>query len=149
MARAEDLDPEDGTDDSDALSWAGDDARGQAPPSRAPRVDDVPVAAEAAEASATQSDPVRLVGTGIFAGIFLAYTVGWILSVQSTGYAGLDLFGEIMWQFGEFLAIISAALWFATTLHLTRERRTAVRLGWLAVGVAVLVPWPILWGWLW
>ena len=50
-----------------------------------------------------------------------------------------------MWKFGEFLTIIAAALWFASTTYLTRESRTVVRFGWLAVGVLLLFPWPIIW----
>ena len=92
------------------------------------------------------SNPARLLGTGVFGGLFLAYTVGWILSVQAIGSGTTDLFSEIMWQFGEFLAIIAAALWFASTTYLTRETRTAVRFGWLALGLLLLFPWPIIWG---
>jgi hypothetical protein len=95
---------------------------------------------------AVTSNPLRLVGTGVFAGVFLAYAVGWILSVQAITSAASDLFGEVMWQFGEFLAIISAALWFAATTYLTRDESTRVRFSWLGLGVLLLFPWPIVWG---
>ncbi len=70
--------------------------------------------------------------------------VGWILSAQITGSTATDVFSQVAWQFGEFVAIISGALWFLAVLTLTRESRTRVLLGWFAIGVGVLVPWPIL-----
>ena len=148
MATTRDSDPVDDTDD-EALHWAGDEARGQAAPSLA-RAGDDPADVRDADADTdvvvVTSNPARLLGTGVFAGIFLAYAVGWILSVQAIGSGGTDLFSEIMWQFGEFLAIISAALWFASTTYLTRECTTRFRFGWLALGVLLLFPWPIVWG---
>ena len=134
-------------DDDAAYHWAGDEARGQAGPRLAQAGDDADAAdAEPTDVVVVTSNPVRLVGTGVFAGIFLGYTVGWILSVQAIGSGATDLFGEIMWQFGEFLAIVAAALWFSSTTYLTRECTTRFRFGWLALGVLLLFPWPIVWG---
>ncbi|WAB81793.1 hypothetical protein OVN18_01880 [Microcella daejeonensis] len=84
--------------------------------------------------------------TGILAGVYLMYSVGWILGIQLLSLTGPTLLIEIMYQFGEFLAIIASALWFATTIALTRDGRPAARLGWLALGTLVLVPWPFLLG---
>lgn len=150
MARVEDVDPEDGADDDAALRWAGDEARGQAGPTLATAASgtDADGSAAASETDAAPSSPVRLVGTGVFAGVFLAYTVGWILSVQAIASPATDLFSEVMWQFGEFLAIVAGALWFASTTYLTRECRTVERFGWLGLGVLLLFPWPIVWGFL-
>ena len=149
MATSRDSDPVDplvDPDDDAAFHWAGDEARGQAGPRLAQAGDEGDVHAEPTDVVVVTSNPVRLVGTGVFAGVFLAYTVGWILSVQAIGSGASDLFGEIMWQFGEFLAIVAAALWFSTTTYLTRERTTRFRFGWLALGVLLLFPWPIVWG---
>ena len=126
VARPDNPDPDEGADD-EALHWAGDEARGQAGPTLA-RTGDQPADVRDAEADTdvvvVTSNPARLLGTGVFAGVFLAYTVGWILSVQAIGSGTTDLFAEIMWQFGEFLTIVAAALWFATTTYLTRECTT-------------------------
>jgi hypothetical protein len=150
VARPENPDPDEGPDvgtDDEALHWAGDEARGQAAPSLARAGGEpVKVGDEPTDVVVVTSNPVRLLGTGIFAGVFLAYTVGWILSVQAIPSPASDLFGEIMWQFGEFLAIIAAALWFASTTYLTRECTTRLRFGWFALGVLLLFPWPIVWG---
>ena len=149
-------DPDEESDD-DAFHWAGDEARGQSAPrlrgtddgddADADQVTDavVPVAPVQRSRSAT----ALLVATGVFAGLYLAAVVGWILSVQLLSYPGIDLAGEVMWQFAEFLAMVSAALWFAAVLTLTPEgapRRGLKRFGWLVAGLALLVPWPFLLG---
>ena len=41
-------------------------------------------------------------------------------------------------------ALLAAPAWFVGTLHLTRRSRPLVRVGWLALGLGVLLPWPIL-----
>lgn len=152
--------PVEDPDDDDALHWAGDEARGQSAP-RLRGADDADphlVATTDADADAAAiAEPVRrapaatafLVATGVFAGLYLAVVVGWILSVQLLSYPGIDLAGEIMWQFAEFLAMVSAALWFAAVVSLTPDgdaRRGLKRFVWLAVGLLLLAPWPFLLG---
>lgn len=125
----------DDTDD-DALSWAGDerDAAAIAPP-------------KAREPRDADSIPAPLLITyGIIAGIYLIYTLGWIITITRSGTTLPNLLGEIMFQFGEFLAIASPALWFFAVLALTRGRKPIVRLLWLLVGLLVVVPWPFLLG---
>lgn len=82
--------------------------------------------------------------TGLLAGVYLAYSVGWILAVGTLQLQGATLLIEVMYQFGEFLAIVACALWFGAVMAFTRGGRPAVRLGWLALGALVLVPWPFL-----
>ena len=79
-----------------------------------------------------------------FGALYLALTVGWILGVQFTGSGSRELLTEILWQFGEFTAIVSAPLWFGATLTMTRWRSLGERFGWLALGSALLFPWPLL-----
>jgi len=134
-------------DDDEALRWAGDELRGGIDPltrnrvaeAGAPSVDDGMDAASAAPANLA-----RTAATVGFAVLYLAIVVGWILSVQITGSTATDLFSQVAWQFGEFVAIISGALWYLTVLTLTPDSRTGVRVGWFALGVGVLLPWPIL-----
>ena len=133
-------------DDDDALSWAGDDLRGGIDPLVRNRV------AEVAEYSVIDPDAApagpsnlgRTAATALFAALYLAVVVGWILSVQITGSTATDVFSQVAWQFGEFVAIISGALWYLAVLTLTPDSRNAVRVGWFALGVGVLLPWPIL-----
>ena len=141
--------------DDDALHWAGDEARGQA----APRLRDedreaasaasVAPAPEAVESAPVRAElGVRIVTVG-FAVVYLALTVGWVLSVQMLAYPDIDLMGEIMWQFGEFLAMVAPALWFVATLGLTPPgvaRHGLVRAGALLLGAVLLLPLPYLLG---
>ncbi|MFT4029856.1 MAG: hypothetical protein QM675_08265 [Protaetiibacter sp.] len=147
--------PEADDEEDDALHWAGDEARGQA----APRLRDDGLGADAPaepveekpDAPRTPRDTAFLVGTGAFALGYLALTIGWIFSVQLLVNPGVELLGEIMWQFGEFLAMVAPALWFAATVTLTPEgtrRRGVARMVALLVGAALLVPWPGLLYWI-
>jgi hypothetical protein len=133
-------------DDDEALSWAGDDLRGGIDPLTRNRVSTTVEASAdvVAEESRAPSSLARTAANVLFAILFLLVVVGWILSTQLTSAPSTDLFTEVAWQFGEFVAIISGALWFLTVLTLTVESRTRIRVGWFALGVAVLAPWPIL-----
>ncbi|PZQ89789.1 MAG: hypothetical protein DI534_08365 [Leifsonia xyli] len=152
-----DPEPVDETDDDEALHWAGDDARGQAAPRLRGTADAVvadPAGAAFDETPApprTPRDVAFRVGTAVFALVYLAFSIGWIYAVQLLVYPGLDLPGEIRWQFGEFLAMVAAALWFAAALSLTpegmRHRGLARMLG-LLLGALLLVPWPAIGYWI-
>ena len=134
-------------DDDDALSWAGDDLRGGIDPLTRNRVPDAPTSSldDGVDAAAASSTSVAsAVATVVFAVVYLAIVVGWILSVQITGSTATDLFSQVAWQFGEFVAIIAGALWYLAVLTLTPDARTRVRLAWFLLGVALLLPWPIL-----
>jgi hypothetical protein len=139
VARAEDVD--DSGDDSEALSWAGDEQQGR----DAPRLRDAePVVADSEpEAEEAPGSRGRSAATAAFAVPYLAVTVGWIFAVQLLTSGSASLFGEVLWQFGEFLAMLAAPLWFAATLTLTTGQRPLVRVGWLALGLGLLLPWPL------
>jgi hypothetical protein len=152
-----DPDPLDEADDDDALHWTGDEARGQA----APRLRDaVPASVTGAgidEVEAEEDTPrspadrALFAGTVLFGLVYLALSIGWISSAQLLVYPSLDLLGEIMWQFGEFLGMVAPALWFAAALTLTPEgvrRRGLTRMLGLLVGALVLIPWPSLLYWI-
>ncbi|MCY7326170.1 MAG: hypothetical protein LH605_08585 [Microbacteriaceae bacterium] len=129
--------------DDDALTWGGeseDPSYLDGPGSTAPTdgVDPEPAVPASATASAL------LVAYGIFGGVYLLYLIGWVISVQRDAFTASGLFFEIMYQFGEFLAIVSPALWFGLALLLTRGRRPALRVAWLVAGIVLLAPWPFL-----
>jgi hypothetical protein len=140
VARAGDVDDFD--DDDAALSWAGDEEQGRAAP-RLRDSDPVVVAPEAA-AEAAPGSRGRSVATGAFVVPYLVIAVGWIFAVQQLTSGSASLFAEILWQFGEFLAMLAAPLWFAAALTLTKAHRPRVRVGWLALGFVVLLPWPLI-----
>lgn len=120
-------------DDERAAGDEGQDARG---------------ASTAPVATAASADDRRrsaiTAATGLLGGVYLAFTIGWILSIDTLPLTGATLLIEVLYQFGEFLAIIAGALWFGTVMALTRGGRPAARLGWLALGTLVLVPWPLI-----
>lgn len=84
--------------------------------------------------------------TAVFAVVYVLWSVGWIIGVGLVPISGPTLVIEVLYQFSEFLAIIASALWFAATVALTPQHRLAPRLGWLALGTLVLLPWPIVLG---
>lgn len=102
--------------------------------------------ASAADARAARRRSVTTAVTGIFAGVYLMYTVGWIIGVAQLPLTGPDLLTEVLYQFAEFLAIIAPAAWLTATLVISRGRSAWHRFGWLALGTLVLVPWPFLLG---
>ncbi len=136
--------------DEDALSWAGDaDRPGGTAESPAPRQEPERAPDSVAVARAGQVEGRRLALTatlGVIAGIYLVFTVFWIIGVQLTGGSPRFLLGAIMFQFGEFLAIVCCALWFGVTIVLTRGSSFAVRILWLLAGLVVLIPWPFFLG---
>jgi hypothetical protein len=151
--------------DDDALGWGGDtdSSHVDGPPAA------VQVSAEgkkahhfaaeesagAAERSPTpgvdpdvkpQVSPVLLVTYGILAGAYLLYLAGWVVAVSRSTITLPNILGEIMYQFGEFLAIASPLLWLIAVFILTRNSRVIIRLLWLVLGLALLVPWPFVLG---
>jgi hypothetical protein len=103
---------------------------------------------EAEKATAPLSS-LALITLGILGGMYLLYTIGWAIVVARTTVTFFPLdsvFLEICFRIGQFLSIAAAPLWFASTLLLTQKRPWRSRLGWLLLGVFVLVPWPFIQG---
>lgn len=132
--------------DEDALAWAGEtDPSHVAGPTAtlAPRVEFVP--AEAPK----QTSSSLLISYGVLGGVYLIYTLGWVISVQRLSAirsGSTELLSEIMFQLGEFLAIASPAVWIAAVFILTRGRKPIVRLSWLLLGLIAVLPWPLVLG---
>jgi uncharacterized membrane protein len=124
--------------EDDALAWAGDEPV-EAPNTRTVEIVDGPPVPKPMPA-------VLLITYGILAGVYLIYTIGWVITVTRSTTTLPTLFGEIMFQLGELLAMASPAMWFAAVIVLTRERKPIVRLGLLLVGLVVVIPWPFLLG---
>ena len=127
--------------DEDALSW-GDETD----PTHVDAPAEVRASAEARQGVAPATSSTMLVIYGIFGGAYLLYVVGWIVAVQRDTITMPTLFAEIMYQFGEFLAIASPVLWIGAVLLLTTGRTPLVRLLWLVLGLLVVAPWPFILG---
>ena len=153
MARPIDPAPDADDTDDEALRWAGDEEQGRARPLLAASEDDEPAVASL-EAAGVDEDahderlraPRDVAGTVaaiLFGIVYLALTVGWIYSVQLMTAPSTNVFAEVVWQFGEFTAMVAAPIWFAAVTASTRGRAGA-RVGWFAIGLAVLLPWPVI-----
>jgi hypothetical protein len=150
--------------DDDALRWEGDDDPTLAPGWRrvgnaAPVTDasggdggaDASAEAEAsadadtdAEPERRQSGSVELVVFGVLAGVYLLYTVGWLLTAVRTTLPGTSIVADAMYQFGLWLSVLAPALWFGLVYAVVAK--PARRILWLVIGAVVLVPLPFVLG---
>ena len=130
-------------EDDEALTWGGtaDPSHDAGPATKKPKVDAAP--ATATKAAKQGPSSFLLISYGILVGVYLLYTVGWIVTMVTDNrkpFAGAVT--EVMYQAGEYLAIASPAVWFLTVLALTRRSKPIVRLLLLVLGVFLLIPWP-------
>lgn len=156
--------------DDDALSWDGDDdptlharAAGAALPtgftavgkgsdelaatpasSGSAHVDDAASDADEEREEAPQLSNAALIGLGLLGGVYLLYTIGWIIGgLRLQGVARFLVtdaaFAPFLW-----VAVAAPVLWFATVYLLTRAGKAWVRFAWLIGGALLLVPWPLL-----
>ncbi|QHC66212.1 DNA polymerase III subunit gamma/tau [Rathayibacter sp. VKM Ac-2759] len=165
---------DDGDGDDDALSWAGEGADPtlagvapravrSAPTVRASRAgdadDDLPDELredgedddETSEAEAAAASSVLLVATGVTAGLYLLYTIGWMITATrqnatiTASFSG-DALGGALYGLGLWLAVAAPATWFAAVLLGTRDSRVRTRVVWLVAGLVLLAPLPFLKG---
>lgn len=87
------------------------------------------------------STPMLLLA-GIVGGIYLLYTIGWIIGGFRLQVGALFLVPTVMYQVGIWAAVLAPALWFTAVWLLTRQSASWQRILWLLGGVALLVPWP-------
>lgn len=147
-------DPED-----DALSWEGDDAlEARRPePRRAPTPAverDAEVASATVDSGRTRADggdaadepegigTATLVLLGIFGGVYLLYTIGWVIGGVGMQAKAMFMLPAPLYLASMWIAVLAPALWFTATLMMTRGGRDWVRISALVVGAALLVPWP-------
>ncbi|WP_349899413.1 hypothetical protein [Parafrigoribacterium soli] len=121
--------------DDEALSWDG-----EADPTHVDSTTpDAAVAGNAGFAPGVSSP--MLVVYGVFGGIYLLYTVGWlIIALRGSQTTGVPL-NDIMLHLSTLLAVVAAPAWFIATLALAPTRRTWVRIAVLVLGILVLIPW--------
>ncbi|HEU4850137.1 MAG TPA: hypothetical protein VFS93_06980 [Terrimesophilobacter sp.] len=129
--------------DDEALSWAGEtDPTHVAAPASAR--DAAKTSSPSNAEARTGLGSVLLIVFGILAGIYLLYAIGWGIHAFSHSVPVAGVFPVIMYQLGEFLAIVSPLLWAGAVWLLLRK--PVWRLFWLFVGVVVLAPWPFILG---
>jgi len=154
-----------GDPDDEALRWEGDDDPTLVPgwkrvgePAERPagavahddeddaEASDRTVEPEDEPDAAMQPGSAELVLLGVFAGVYLLYSIGWLFT--ATGFAALgadDPVSSFMFTVGLWLAVLAPTLWYVTVFVSTRGRPRA-RLVWMLIGVVVLAPLPFVVG---
>ena len=93
---------------------------------------------DASEASTGIANPGLL---AIFGGLYAVWSVAWVLGIAATPtQPASSLLDAIMFQFGEFLAMVASPLWFGVVWWLTTESKVLVRVTWMVVGLVLLTP---------
>lgn len=153
------------SDSDDALNWDGDDDASLARPAPVKREkkaadEAVPAVADRAGApvedaggAAAVADPeegeestplstAMLLITGVVGGVYLLYSVGWVVGGLRLKPLANFFVADEMFVPWFVLAVAAPALWFLATWVLTRGRASWVRASLLLLGVVLLVPWP-------
>ncbi|MDX2398202.1 hypothetical protein [Microbacterium algeriense] len=143
------------SDSDDALSWDGDEVApakdGALPPGwnavgrgsdevGRPADDGTVVAPQEGEPVGL-STPMLLI-LGVVGGIYLLYTIGWLIGGLRLQPLASFLVSDAMFLPWFVLAIAAPALWFLASWVLTRGRAAWIRIAVLFAGVVLLVPWP-------
>ena len=93
-----------------------------------------------------------LVLLGLVGGIYLLYTVVWFSWANAKSYENSLVadnsgsLGSVLQQIIFWAAPFAPALWFMSVLVWFRDSKLGKKLVWLAVGIIVLVPLPMLGG---
>lgn len=131
--------------DDDALSWAGDEDRLTAGTSgkTSNKRGASSLNTDSQEELETHSvSSVALVGFGVFAGIYLLFSVAWLITAMRNTKELSDVFANFMFQAGIWACVLAPAIWFGAVLFLARGKSAARHFIWLFIGVIVLIPWP-------
>ncbi len=87
-------------------------------------------------------NPVAL---SVFGGLYAVWALAWVLGVVAAPpQPASSLLDAVMYQFGEFLAIIATPLVFGVVWWLTRDSRGVTRVSVLVTGLIVLLPLPLI-----
>jgi hypothetical protein len=130
-------------DNDPALHWDGDESVTTAP-AKAPAVTPTANVTKEPADNKPGTSSVALVSFGILGGIYLIYTIGWAVGMHHVQTGGGDVLSTISASVAQGLALGSPALWFLTTLYLTRKRSSLARLLALISGLIVVLPWPFI-----
>lgn len=83
-----------------------------------------------------------LLTLGIVGGIYLLYSVGWVVGGLRLKPLANLIVADAMYVPWFVLAVAAPVLWFLAVWVLTRAKATWIRVGLLLLGVVLLVPWP-------
>lgn len=132
--------------ENDALSWAGDEDRlSSSAPTKKAREDASASPLSSPEGGVSQSKSmgsIELVSYGILAGIYLLFSIAWLITALSNPTEFADPLGNVMFVFGLWLTVLAPAAWFGAVLLFGRGKSLALRMTFLILGVIVFIPWP-------
>jgi hypothetical protein len=151
--------------DEEALEWAGDnDERlSESASSKVPRrrggasaiSREAIVASPKARAGEETGDEAEdegpaglssfeLLAFGVLGGIYLLFSVAWLITVLRNPTQFDDPLGNFMFVSGLWMALAAPATWFGSVLYLGRSKAAWVRLVFLVIGALVVIPWPFI-----
>lgn len=143
------------SDSDDALSWDGDEGATPKDPAlpdgwnavgkgsdHVGRIEENGTVTPPAGEGRAPLSTAMLLTAGIVGGIYLLYTVGWVIGGLRLKPLASFLVADVMFVPWFVLAIAAPALWFLAGWVLTRGKAGWVRVGVLLLGVVLLVPWP-------
>jgi len=89
-----------------------------------------------------RQNPVLL---AVFGGLYAVWSLAWVLGVAAAPtQPASSLLDAVMYQFGEFLAVIATPLWFGAVWWLSDGSSRRARVAWLCAGLVLLVPLPLI-----
>lgn len=131
--------------EDDALSWAGDEDRltTSAPLESTRRKSQKTPESSGSEQTENKGlSSLALVSMGVFAGIYLLFSVAWLITALRNPTAIADALGNTMFQLGMWLTVAAPSLWFIAVVVIWKKMGVVKQMLWLTVGVVVLIPWP-------
>lgn len=87
---------------------------------------------------------VALLAFGVLGGVYLLFSIAWLITVLRNPTQFEDALGNFMFVFGLTLALAAPASWFGAVLYLGRRANVWLRILFLVVGVAIFIPWPFI-----
>ena len=136
--------------DAEALSWEGEPVVLEQPRPGPGTYGPVAPAADAPAADVDDEDPVEvaqvpaalLVTFGVFAGIYLLFTIAWATLAVKNWAVSADALIVTVYRIQLVGMALAPALWYATTFAVTRSRPALSRVLGLLVGMLLTIPWP-------
>ena len=90
-----------------------------------------------------QTGSVELVVLGVLGGVYLLYSVAWLIVATTAAPPLADPVADFMYALGRWFGVAAPALWFGAVLWLAAGHRRA-RIAWLVAGAVLLIPVPFL-----
>jgi hypothetical protein len=104
-------------------------------------LDDDTTAATLRSGAARTKNPGML---AMFGGLYAVWTLAWVLGIAAAPtQQASSLVDAVMFQFGEFLAMVATPLWASVVWWLTSDTSGRWRVFWLLVGLVILFPFPL------